>query len=158
MSLPVRGLPWSWDLGTTAPWEIRDDSHIKGAGVRCNINMGLYNEKHLWLGSVKRTGCGLHVCPGSRAMSVVLSGRVIRNSSESTSVPSSSQTRDRDTADRDSSNAWHTCSTDSSCSGLMCTREKKSLNTLNSIHPLVLSVILLYMYRIYSHATARMRR
>lgn len=57
----------------------------------------------------RRTGCALHVCPGSRAMSVVLSGTVARNSSEFTSVPSSSQTRDRDTADRHSSNAWHTC-------------------------------------------------
>lgn len=59
--------------------------------------------------AVKPTCCDLHVCPGSRAMSMTLSGRVMRNSSESTSVPSSSQTRDRDTADSESSNAWHTC-------------------------------------------------
>lgn len=55
-----------------------------------------------------RTGWGLHVSPGCRAMSIVLSGRVMRKSSESTSVPSSSQTRDMDTADRESSRAWHT--------------------------------------------------
>lgn len=61
---------------------------------------------------VEHTGCGLHVCPGSRAMSMVLSGRVMRNSSESTSVPSSSQARDRDIADRGSSRAWHTYSAD----------------------------------------------
>lgn len=74
---------------------------------------------------VKHTGCGLHVCPGVRAMSMVLSGRVMRNSSESTSVPSSSHTRARDTADRDSSRAWHTYGTDSSCSGLMSNSERK---------------------------------
>lgn len=67
---------------------------------------------YIWIGFlVTHTGCGLHVCPGSRAMSMVLSGKVMRNSSESTSVPSSSQTRDRDTADRDSSRAWQTWGT-----------------------------------------------
>lgn len=59
---------------------------------------------------IERTGCGLHACPGCRAMSVVLSGRVMRKSSESTSVPSSSQTRDTDTADRENSRAWQTYS------------------------------------------------
>lgn len=51
----------------------------------------------------KHTGCGLQVCPGSKAMSTVLSGRVMRNSSESTSVPSSSHTRDSSV---EMSNVW----------------------------------------------------
>lgn len=74
---------------------IRDLCHMKFYYIRYTEDASL----------VKHTGCGLHVCPSSRAMSMVLSGRVVRNSSESTSVPSSSQTRDRDTADRDSSRA-----------------------------------------------------
>lgn len=72
----------------------------------------IYTVHSIWIEYlVKHTGCGLHVCPGSRAMSMVLSGKVMRNSSESTSVPSSSQTRDRDTADKDSNRAWQTWST-----------------------------------------------
>lgn len=78
---------------------------------KLNLALWRYNNNDCFACSTSRTARGLHVCPGSRAMSAVLSGRVMRNSSESTSVPSSSQTRDRDTADRDSSNAWHTCST-----------------------------------------------
>lgn len=61
-------------------------------------------------GFSKLTVGDLQVCPGSRAISMVLSGSVMRNSSDSTSVPSSSQTRDRDTAEKDNSNAWHTYS------------------------------------------------
>lgn len=107
------------------PGGSRDNCHIKRSWVRYNIlyiHMGLWKNKH--------TVCGLHICPGSRAMSMVLSGRVMRNSSDSTSVPSSSQTRDRDTADRDSSKAWQTYSTHASCSGLMWERVPHVFNKL----------------------------
>lgn len=112
MSLPVRGLLLAWDLCTSEPCRISDDSHIKRFCALHHMRVyGALKEQH--------TACGLHVCPGCRAMSMVLSGRVMRNSSESTSVPSSSQTRDRDTADRDSSKAWQTYSTHTGRSGFM---------------------------------------